>query len=562
MIFGDVLKVNYIIDARVKGRVTFRSVAPIAYDQILPVMEVILRVNGVGVVEEAGLYRILPLSEVSREPASIGVGRDVDKIPSTGKSIVQIIPILYLQSSEVVKLITPFLSANAVVVDIPKSNQIIVVDTDANVKRMIRLVDAFDSEQQKRRQVQVYVYPVQNQKAKDIANLLQQIFLSGKSGSAGSAAPPSRRFHPTPGRPECSFCHYRRWTRCADEGSGDARFGRHENLCRRDRQLHHHPFHTGRLQDHQRHHSPDRHHPAAGDHRRGYSPGDSDGQHEPGPCILGQGHPARGRQRSYGHSWRQPGHPDPVQHGSAASSSSGSTVSPPATTGFSYVATDDQGVFRFYLDALSDTSKGKLLAAPHILVSDNREARIQVGQQVPIVTSSTVTPASTTSGTVATQTIQYKDIGIILKIKPQVNESGLVALELSQEVSTYSTITLGQNETDIILNKTEASTNLVVQDGHTIVIGGLIRQDDQSDQTGVPFLNKIPILGYLFGTTSKQATRQELIILLTPHVIRNQQEAQGITSKYIDEITGAATSKGGLKKGELLHDNDAPKVNP
>ena len=137
-----------------------------------------------------------------------------------------------------------------------------------------------------------------------------------------------------------------------------------------------------------------------------------------------------------------------------------------------------------------------------------------------------------------------------------------MALERSQEVSTYSTITLGQGETDIILNKTEASTNLVVQDGHTIVIGGLIRQDDESDQTGVPFLNRIPILGYLFGTTSKQATRQELIILLTPHVIRNQQEAQGITSKYIDEITGASTSKGGLKKGDLMHDYDAPKGNP
>ena len=199
-VFGDVLKVNYIVDARVKGRVTFRSSAPLAYDQILPVMEVILRVNGIGVVEDEGLYRIVPIGEVSREPSAIGVGRDLDKIPSAGKSIVQVIPIITLQSSDVVKLLTPFLSANAVMVDIPKSNQIIVVDTDANVKRLIRLVDAFDSEQQKHRKIQVYVYPIQNGKAKN-AGLLQQIFLSGKSAlplrrrqrRPLKALPPNRR---------------------------------------------------------------------------------------------------------------------------------------------------------------------------------------------------------------------------------------------------------------------------------------------------------------------------------------------------------------------------------
>ena len=132
-IFGDVLRVNYIVDPRVKGRVTFRSIAPIPSDQVLSLMEVILRINGVGVVEDSGLYRIVPIGEVSREPAQISYGRDAEKIPSTGKSLVQVIPILYLQSSEVTKLITPFLSANAVVIDVPKTNQIIIVDTDASV---------------------------------------------------------------------------------------------------------------------------------------------------------------------------------------------------------------------------------------------------------------------------------------------------------------------------------------------------------------------------------------------------------------------------------------------
>ena len=224
------------------------------------------------------------------------------------------------------------------------------------------------------------------------------------------------------------------------------------------------------------------------------------------------------------------------------------TANSVASSGLALVGTDDQGVVRAYVNALASEDRAKLLAAPHILVSDNREARIQVGSQVPIVTSETFG-----SGTVAPQrTIQYKDTGIILKVKPQVNDSGLVSLDLSQEVSTFRTQQLFANETQIILDKTEATTNLVVQDGQTVIIGGLIREDTDRTRTGVPFLSKIPVLGYLFGSTTRTASRVEIIILLTPRVVRTQKEAKAATTEYIDNITSADTSKGGLKKEDLL----------
>ena len=149
------------------------------------------------------------------------------------------------------------------------------------------------------------------------------------------------------------------------------------------------------------------------------------------------------------------------------------------------------------------------------------------------------------------RTIQYTDIGIILKVKPQVNESGLVSLEITQEVSTFDTIVLFSNEKQIILNKTQASTNLVVQDGQTIIIGGLIREDKGNSTTGIPFLSKVPLLGYLFGSRDRTLHRQEIVILLTPHVIKNQREAQDITSTFVDKMTGPDT-KGGLKREEIL----------
>jgi general secretion pathway protein D len=208
--------------------------------------------------------------------------------------------------------------------------------------------------------------------------------------------------------------------------------------------------------------------------------------------------------------------------------------------GFTLVGTDSKNIVRAVITALAEESKAKVLAAPHILVSDNREARIQVGRQVPIATSTTSTLTTSTSTDTSTSipvtsTIQYKDIGIILKVKPQVNDSGLISLEITQEVSSLGeTVKVGgQDETSI--NKTEATTNLVAQDGETIVIGGLIQEDTSKSQDGIPFLNKIPILGSLFGNTTNKTNRTELIILLTPHVIRSHEEAGSVTSDYIDK---------------------------
>jgi general secretion pathway protein D len=213
--------------------------------------------------------------------------------------------------------------------------------------------------------------------------------------------------------------------------------------------------------------------------------------------------------------------------------------------GFTFVGIDAAGVVRAVINALATDSKAKVLAAPHILVSDNRDAKIQVGQQVPLITTETYG-----STTVAPQrTYQYRDIGIILKVKPRINSGGLVAIELYQEISTYEKIALS-GEDQLLLDKTDVTTELVVQDGQTIVIGGLIREDTSKSRTGIPFLSKIPLIGWLFGNTEDDKKRQEIIILLTPHVIKDQHEAKDATKKYIDKMT--ESSEGRIKKEDLI----------
>jgi general secretion pathway protein D len=219
-----------------------------------------------------------------------------------------------------------------------------------------------------------------------------------------------------------------------------------------------------------------------------------------------------------------------------------------STAGFTLIGWDPTGIVRTYLEALASEGKAEVIASPHILIADNREASFQVGQQIPIPTSET----NVTGTTNIQRTFQYKDIGIILKVKPQINESGIVSLELTQEVSSSATPIeeISTGAANPVINKIEATTYLVAKNKETIIIGGLIREDTSKSRTGIPLLKDIPILGYLFGTTTESTDRVELVILLTPHVITSLDEAKQATDSYVDKYR--ATEK--LSIEELLEE--------
>ena len=527
-IFGDILKVNYVIDPQVKGRVTYRSVAPIPRDNILPLMEVILRMNGIAVVEDAGLYRIIPMADISREPARMDVGRDPGQIEVTGKAVIQVVPIRYVTSTDVVKVLTPFLSASAQIIDAPKSNHIVIIDTASNVKRLLGFIELFDSEQLRRIRPQVYVYSVQNSKAKDVVNILNQIFLGGQSSGTVRSATVTKAAAPAPGQPAqpAQPAQPQAAAAVAMGPTGDSLVSDVTRIfadeiantviilaTRGDYELIEETIKKIDTMPRQ---------------------------------VVIEGLIAQVTltdNLTMGLAWSLKTDLNfslkPFNNDFNLSGSMGSNAPPPDATGlsnsgFSFVATDASGIVRARLEALATESRAKVLAAPHILVTDNREARIQVGQQVPLVTSST----NVTGTTDIQRTVQYKDIGIILKVKPQVNDSGLVSMEITQEVSSLGQpVTIGSDSAPT-LNKTEASTNLVAQNGQTIIIGGLIRDDISKGTSGIPFLSRIPIIGWLFGDWSDVDQRTELVILLTPRVIRTQAEAAGVTSDYVNQYKG------------------------
>ncbi|HEV2365168.1 MAG TPA: type II secretion system secretin GspD [Caulobacteraceae bacterium] len=206
-----------------------------------------------------------------------------------------------------------------------------------------------------------------------------------------------------------------------------------------------------------------------------------------------------------------------------------------AFPGFSYLYTGN-GVSAT-INALSKTNDVNVLSAPKLVVLNNHTAEIQVGDQVPIATGSAVSTLS--SGAPIVNSIEYRDTGVILKVTPRVNASGLVLLDITQEVSDVT-----QNATSSINSPTiqqrKIATSVVVQDGATIALGGLIRNSITKNRNGLPVLSDIPGLGLLFGNTHKLDQRTELIVLLTPRVIRTADEAHEVTEELREKINLAA----------------------
>jgi general secretion pathway protein D len=205
---------------------------------------------------------------------------------------------------------------------------------------------------------------------------------------------------------------------------------------------------------------------------------------------------------------------------------------PVGASGITYAFASD--ALEAFLRAYSRENEVKILSTPHILVADNTEAKIDVGEEVPIVTSE-YTPTTIQSNESFSRSIEYRDTGILLTVTPRINDKGLVTMEVNQEVSNVSEQRIEGIDSPIIL-KRQAETSLVVQDGRTIVIGGLIRDQKEVTQEGVPYLSKIPYLGMLFGYTKEIAKKTELLFLITPHVVQNLEEAELVTHEFKEKV--------------------------
>jgi general secretion pathway protein D len=197
--------------------------------------------------------------------------------------------------------------------------------------------------------------------------------------------------------------------------------------------------------------------------------------------------------------------------------------------------------------ALADDGKVSILSSPSVISTNGKESKIEVAEQVP-VTSGQVTNVAGTAD-VITETVEYRDVGIILGFTPYINAEGLITLEISQDVSEVSNITGGALNNPTFLKRSIKTTLLATQD-RSIVLGGLVQERRERSRDGIPFLYKIPFVGWIFGSRSASLTRTELLVFITPRVIESVEEGTQLSREFenrVEELKRRISESEGLR---------------
>lgn len=598
-VLGDILGLTYAVDPEAQGQITIETAQPIRRDQVLPTLEAGLQAAQLVLVREGNLFTILPASNDQRSigllsPGDPGSGTEAiplrfvsatalkdllaQMVPNNarmeadgarnilfisgnsvsrrslrdlvqqfdvdwlrGVSFALIVP-QWTDSRNLVEQLTQLLNAEGVptagtirFVPVQQVNGILAISSRADYLDRVRgLVEMLDQEAQGSRR-RLFVYRVQNGRASDLARVLSAAFGGTKGGSGGtsSAAPSS-----SAGSASLSG---------AGASGSESSSGFDQNST--DGSL---PAPTMPGIDGQ-----------GGGGSAGLSVdlGEAEGAvsisaDEISNSIVVHAKPQQyeivadalrrldvlplqvmiesavtevtlNNELRYGVQWFfQTGNSE-FSLSEFASGAIGQVF-----PGFSYLVSNGDSITSV-LNALAGITNINVVSAPKLLVLNNQTASLQVGDQVPVATQSAESTDTSTARIV--NSIEYRDTGIILRITPRVNDSGLVLLDISQEVSNVVKTTTSALDSPTIQQRRIASS-VAVEDGQTIALGGLITETNQSDNSGIPYLRNLPFFGPLFGTTSDSKDRTELLILLTPRVVRNSVDARRITDELREKI--------------------------
>jgi general secretion pathway protein D len=588
VILSDVLNYNFFIDSQVSGKVTIETARPLKKEELFPLLEEILAKNNAAIIEKNGIYQILPKTEVVKGNLS---PKTYSSEIETGYSV-RVIPLQFIAAQEMQKILEPFIADGGELrVDIQR-NMIIVGGTPYELAQLQDTIDIFDvdwlrgmsvglypldyvdpktlkteldevlggvegssgeqllgglvrtvalerlnslllisSTASALREAEIwlyrldrqgeqvgqnlYVYDVQNAKATEIADILGNIF--GNSTSNSSSSPEAQLAPgttPVEITSEDSSNETSKPTSTAPVSVGDSGLsltskGEVEIIADDTRNA---LVILASSRDYKM--------VAAAIKKLDVVPL----QVLVEASIL---EVTLNGDLSYGVEWffnNKVG----TRKGQAQLDlgAAGLTALAP---GFSYTIINSAGNIKAALNALESESEINVLSAPSLMVLDNQTATINVGDEIPVPTRQSTSNVDPNAPTV--NEIQFRDTGITLEVTPRVNNSGLVTMDIRQEVSNAVATTSSNIDAPTIQQRQIEST-VAINSGETIILGGLIRDSITENESGIPGLYKIPLVGKLFGNTSLEERRTELIVLLTPRVVRSNVDAKKITDEF------------------------------
>ncbi len=514
--FAELLEFNYILAPGVGGSVTIQSYKRIPMKDLFQIFQSILEINGLTAVQVGKFYHIIPIDQARTYPLDVETSKEVD-FTLDGSFITQLIPLEHVKASDVANnIIRQLMPRGMHLIVYEPANTLIITARPETLKKFMHIIEIIDVSESERGTQKTFVYYVENGDAKKLQEILKTVYLSKSTTQAKAIL--SR---PTPVRPGTT----RGAAPSALESAGlPADLGEMTITAYED-------INALIIKA-----SP-RSYLALLDVLKKID--------IPPKQVLIDVMIAEislSDSLQYGFQWF-------IQSGSGnlagvnfgglgeAGSWSNPLTLPPAVpnpaSGFSYAAggTMDGNTFNALFTALETYSDVNVLASPSILAMDNKEAEIKIGSEEPVATR------KTTSGDAGTDLdIQYKTIGTLLTVKPHITEKGTVSMEIAVEQSGIGDERPVGDTTYPSFTTRTAKTTAVIEDGKTLVLGGIIYERGTSSRSGIPFLSRIPIIGALFGTHRYSKDKAELIIMVTPHVISNTEDALTLTRQYQDRV--------------------------
>jgi general secretion pathway protein D len=586
-ILGEVLQETFVIGPGVSGQVTFSTSKPVSRDQLMPILELLLRWNGAAMVFTEGRYHILPVSDAIRgnlvpvlSKESIAMGYEV-----------RVVPLKYIGALEMAKILEPYVRDGAMVKVDPLRSMIFLAGTQEELRNYQQTVDIFDVDWLAG--MSVGIYPLQTVDVESITTELTNIFgMEAESPLAGMFrfVPLERLASVMVITPQEAYLEKaREWIETLDRGAAGSGvqlyvyrvknleaqiladylsqlFGGQASAPRQDNR-------RGNLapglQEAQRSSISDFNQNREAANDRGLQDNRSTGSvvsteegeiritsvietnslliqatqnqytsiqaaieridQEPLQVLIESQilDVELNEDLQFGVNWYLTNNPGAIG-GDPIIGDGFDTLTMGGTTNFfaNIVGPLGNGFIKATINALDSVTDVRSLGAPSLLVRNNATATITVGTQVPVQSSSISTGGT---GNVVSSA-QYVSTGVTLTVTPRINPGGLVYMDVTQEVSRPGPIDpdISSSGNPPINNKSVTS-QVAVQSGQTIFLGGLISEQSTKGRTGVPYLNRIPGIGRLFGSTKNQTSRSETIVMITPTVIENTNDLKAVS---------------------------------
>lgn len=590
VLLGELLNANYVIDRKVGGEFTFRMVGQFYKEEILNIIQAVLNVYNLALVRRDGMIEVTLLEEAKMEPGPLNLGK---KIERSGTNIItQVIPLDYITPQALIPTLRSFMTPAGIAMAPNDVHAIVVVDKASNMERIVAMINTFDVPFFAGRAVkfyeikhinvanlakdleslanslgappkgpaaqigfvpltdankllvsvatpdmlptidfwvkhmdvkfpgeaQLYIYKLQHKKAEAMASILQDLFV--KEGTArkveeGPQGTPGTVGTISPAGPVKVISD-------ADSNSLviKALPQDYQNIRRIIEVMDATPKQVlievliaeVTLTD---------------------------------ALAYGVEYFLRNNAQKEGIAISlQPTGVSPIGRGTIPPVLPKDVTIPGGSRFF--LLRKDLDVLISFLDS---ATRVEVLSTPKILVRHEQKATIQVGQEEPILTQQLQQPSPSEPGKFVTQnTVQYKSVGVILTVTPRIGENNMITMDINQEVSSVKeAVTAGINSPSFTARK--ATTSLVVENGRTIVIGGIIEKRNNRIEKRVPVVSRVPLLGNLFKSQSISKTKTELLLILTPYVVSNPEEADKVTKDFerqlqaIEKLRSKTTAK-------------------